>query len=184
MTRTHGRIATLHGQSKTSDITSSKVLNLHSIPSASNLPLEDLGKWNKGGALLPEVGSSCGGDLLACWDSQHVYLAVMGQRFVDPKVYANEEIASSELLQFCVTGSARGEPMSIQYGHGNVTRTNGNVKHRLSQSGMRYTLLAAFPAATFGKQRLVAGEKIELRAALSDPRDDAESIWNAELRLQ
>jgi hypothetical protein len=182
MSRVHSQVNSVHGASiAPGKLSSNAVVEL---PAANKAPLEGIGNWDKRGRIPPRCDSTYAADLLACWDSNYVYLAALGLRYVDEQLYAVDMPTEAERMRFLVEPSGVGRPLSIHFGLlAEVNFAGGRVDCRIRGEGPRYVLLAAIPAAIFGKRSLSAGDKIEFRASLHDPRDDATIRWAANLRM-
>jgi hypothetical protein len=155
------------------------------IPAADRLPLLAIGNWDKRGVILPRPDATCAADLLACWDSEHLYVAVLGLRYIDEQLYAAEAIHDSERMRLAIEPSGVGRPIQIHFGSKtDLSLEGGQIDCRAWQEGVRYTVIAAVPAAMFGKPRMAAGDKIELRTSLHDVRDNTSVRWNAALQLE
>jgi hypothetical protein len=151
------------------------------IPSAPSDPLSGLGHWETQTALW--VGSASGpeiADLLACWDTEGLYVAIIGSRFVDPNAYVEQDLpAERERLQWRIWLNESPErEVTIDFGIGDrVSVSDPDVKCRLFQHGMRYTVIARLPAKMLGRERLSTGERIEFRTSLADRLNGTKITW-------
>ena len=108
----------------------------------------------------------------------------MGLRFLDRELYPTENLAPTELLQLTLASPDSRESVCMQFGAGTEVAIDGHaIECRAWQEGMRYTAIAALPAAMFGKQRFESGDEVELRAAIRDRRDSTSTQWQSTLQL-
>jgi hypothetical protein len=153
------------------------------IPRAPSNPLEGIVSWDKRGNIPPLGANGCAADLLVCWNDDHVYVGVLGLRFIDRDVYA-EGLSPTELLELSLAPSNSAESVQLRFGDGNkVSTDNPQVACAAIQDGVRYTAIAALPAAMFDKPRFKAGDEIKFAVTMADPRDNVSTRWKMRIQL-
>lgn len=184
MTDLNGRAAAIHALAGSDGAAVAPAMPTISIPHAKAAPLEGVANWDKRGDVPPQAPAKGATDLLACWDADHVYIAVMGLRFIDSELYPDHDRPDEEFLKLSLGASDEAELVCIRFGVGNKAVVDDpRVECRAWQEGVRYTAIAALPAAIFGKTTLQTGDELELRASIVDRRDNLDTRWKTTLQL-
>lgn len=182
---THARMASLHSASGATP--AHELAKRTSIPPAPSGALDGLGPWDTQRALVRSGASGASiADLLACWDAQNLYVAIVGSRFIDGNAYPPQQPpAEGERLQWELMLDDRpAESLQIGFGVGETTEVSPpDFECRLQQRGMRYTVIARLPATTFGNEALKRGDRLTLRAVLADRQNGTKITWESELEL-
>lgn len=138
------------------------------IPSAPAEPMAGLRGWNKIAAFVPTSDTEPCADLYACWDANHLYLAVHAAEFVDDSFYAGGNIPVAERMTWEIVPGAGKSPVRVRFGPGGEAVVEGTaVPHRQWSGSTRFTAIVELPASFFGKPAFMAGDAIPLRATLA-----------------
>ena len=153
------------------------------VPAASADPLSGIASWDQSRGLVTCTESSSLADLLASWDSHHVYLALGCSAYVDSGAYSEKDAAKRDRLVWRLA-LADGPPVDVEFGVGSeMVVSDEKVSDQLHQRGMRYTAIIAVPVEQFGRENLHAGDQVRLVASLQDPRRDTKTTWDRQLEL-
>jgi hypothetical protein len=123
----HSRANDLHAASVKSAAAQSNTGSAHEIPRATGTPLHGISNWKKRGDIAPQRPASCAANLLASWDAEHIYVAVMGLRFVDRAFYPTEDVARSELFHLTFSPGGTAKLVCIQFGTGTDVAVDGKA---------------------------------------------------------
>jgi hypothetical protein len=155
-----------------------------SIPMASPGALEGIGHWDAPRAVVRgDRRGPRNGDLLACWDADGLYLAVVYCQYVEPDAYSDEPLPEDvALLEWRISIDGRPAVLHVDFGNRDEFDVSDSASAcRLWRHGIRYTVIARIPAAAFGRDQLQRNDRLSLKAVLIDRQLGTKMTWQQEL---
>jgi hypothetical protein len=181
MTRGNADVPRLHAASASED---ARIAGPITIPRVSMTAVELHRQLAKAKSLKVESKSLQLNDVLAAWDGERVLVAVLMSHFRQLKATPDANAPGSHKLELKIEVEGTNEPVFVRFGgKAKPATTRKGVEGRLSEKGLRHTLLVSIPSAAFGKSVLRANDRFTLKLALRDLLGQQLAAWHHDLVL-
>lgn len=124
-------------------------------------------------------------DLYARWDATNLYFKVYASDFAEPYFYARGKIPEDERMTWTMMIGKGNKPLTFRFGPGEATQINDlHITQHEWRKSTKHTLIVKISAAALGRDKLTAGDVLQLHATLTSHSRAEEMEWNHSLRLK
>ena len=155
-------------------------------PFANFVATQTLRHWDRERGFVKPASEFPIADLYVCWSPKAIYLGLYGFDIIEDGYYRNKSVPKDERALWTVT-VRDGEAIRARIGAGREAIVNDPSVRLENLSGsnlnVRNVAIVELPAERFGKERLRAGDTIDLNTTLLTHAQAYRVEWNGTFKL-